>query len=439
MSIIIFIVGALLSSMVSVSIILDFVDTFYERTYKNKFIYHGIKILFVIVLAAVNAINNIWLNILSVVLIAELITIKLYIGHWIKSLLYILIVVIGMGACESFGVVIIHFIYSVMHISVESDIMRAFFDMTITQVFVIFINHTVIMKVLRKKNINELTNQQYFFTFIYALFSVINIGILATLLRDTSSKGEILFVLMTIVGIVVINSQFLKILEFASENNRLQYENNLFIQQSRMQYGYYDKLEQQYRESLSILHDVKRHIRAIEELYRHNEQDTANKYSQDISIILDSFKLNEYTHNRVLNIILNDKIRLAEQNNIKFVCKIDDVDLSFIDNIDLTTIFANLLDNAIEACEELKTSDKFITLQVGAFNDLVVINIKNPVEHVFSEHLTSIVPLKKKHSGIGIPNVVKVLSKYNGDFNIQREGNNFVCNIVLSKQDGSDI
>ncbi|MDF2589857.1 MAG: histidine kinase, gyrase and HSP90-like ATPase family protein [Anaerocolumna sp.] len=439
MSITIFIVGVILSSMVSVSIILDFVDTFFERSYKNKYIYYGIRAAFILLLAGVNAINNSWLNILTVVIIAELISITFYSSHWIKSLLYIIIVVICMGACEAFGIALIHYIYNVLHITVKSDAMRAFFDMTITQVFVIFINHTIIIQILHKKNINELTNQQYFFTFIYAVFSVINIGVLSALLRDTSSEGEILFVLITIVGTVIINSQFLKILEYASENNRLQYENNLFLQQSKMQYSYYDKLEQQHRESLSILHDVKRHIRAIEELYRHNEQDTANKYAQDICNILDSFKLNEYTHNRVLNIILNDKIRLAEQNNIKLICKIDDVDLSFIDNIDLTTIFANLLDNAIEACDELKNSEKKITLQVGAFNNLVVINIKNPVENVINEHHNNLISLKKKHSGIGIPNVVKVLSKYNGDFTIQREGNNFVCNIVLSKYGAVDM
>jgi sensor histidine kinase regulating citrate/malate metabolism len=253
------------------------------------------------------------------------------------------------------------------------------------------------------------------------------------LIRDNYSDGEFLLVLITITGIVIINTHFLKFLEFASENNRLQYENNLFIQQSKMQYQYYDNIEQQYRESLSILHDVKRHIQAIEDLYQHKENETAAEYSQKISHKLDSFRLNEYSENRMLNIILNDKMRVAELRNINFNCKIEEVNLDFIDHIDLTTIFANLLDNAIEACQSVE-GDKSILVQVGSFNNLIVINIKNTLNESISDIGVHMKSRKKNHNGIGLPNVMKVIGSYNGDFDVQREGNLFVCSIILSRQ-----
>jgi sensor histidine kinase regulating citrate/malate metabolism len=200
-----------------------------------------------------------------------------------------------------------------------------------------------------------------------------------------------------------------------------------------MQYHYYDYLEQQYRESLSVLHDVKRHIWAIEELYRNKENETAIEYTKNINDIIYSFEMNEFTDNRMLNIILNDKKRVAEQNNIAFLCKVDNIDLSFIDNIDLTTIFANLLDNAIEACMGI-VDEKKIIVQVGAFNNLIMINIKNTVKVIPVIIGTDIKSSKENHNGLGLGNVTKVINKYNGDFNIQFIDNMFECNIVVSKQ-----
>ncbi len=430
---IIYMVGLFLSGMVSVSIIMDFLDQLFERSCRDKKLYHLVKAVFICILAGINALNNVWINIMSVIIISEYIAMKIYIGSNKKKLIFIVSIVICMGACESIGIVLLNFLYKTLHITTASLNMKALFNITITQVIVIFISHTVILRIMKKKNINELTYQQYFFAFVYAVFSVINIYILSILLKENISDWYTLLALITIAGIVIINTHFLKILEFASENNRLQYENHLFIQQSRMQYQYYDNIEQQYRESLSILHDVKRHIRAIEELYNQKENKTAAEYSQKVRNKLDSFKLDEYTDNRMLNIILNDKIRIAEQEKINFTCKIEEVNLDFIDNIDLTTIFANLLDNALEACQELE-GEKSIIVQVGAFNNLIVINIKNTINETLSDIGLNMKSNKKNHSGIGIPNVTKVISKYNGDFNIQKEGNMFVCSIILSKQ-----
>jgi signal transduction histidine kinase len=433
MNVVILVVGLFLSSLVSVSIIFDYMDKLFDRKYVNKWLYVCVKLGFIICLAGINSLKNEWMNLITVILLAEIICLKIYIGNKKNQFLYLIIIVICMGACESIGITLLHIIYKMADVSIASDKMNSLFDITITQVVVIFINHAILLQIMKKKNINDLSNQQYIFSFIYSIFSIINIYILSRLLIDTSSESEIIIVLINIVGIIVINTHFLKILEYASENNRLQYENNLFVQQSNMQYLYYDKLEQQYLDSLSILHDVKKHIRTIEELYRHNEEATALEYSKDITNILDSFRLNEFTDHRVLNIILNDKIRIAEQNNIKFICRIDHVDLSFIDNIDLTTIFANLLENAIEACMNIK-GDKTIMVQVGSFNNLIVINIKNTIRQCNKEISVNMKSSKKNHEGIGIPNVQKVVSKYNGDFNIQKEEDMFVCSIVISKQ-----
>ena len=432
---VIYVVGLFLSSFVSVHIIMDFMGTLFEKN-RARWVYIMIETLFVLLLAGVNAFNNAWLNLITVFGLTVILAVRMYKGKVMHTLLFTVILIIGMSACESIGILILHSIYNMSDIVIESDRLKKFYDMTISQLIVIFISHMVLLRYSKKKDISHLSRRQYLFTFVYAFFSVLNIYSLSILMKDIKSQSAIICVMITCVGIVVINIYFLNILEHESENNRLIYENKLFGQQSKMQYQYYDALELQYRESLSIIHDVKRHIRSIEELYMHQETGAAREYAITINNRLDAFRLNEYTTNRMLNIILNDKIKLAENNKIEFQCKIDEIDLSFIDNMDLTTIFANLLDNAIEACARL-SSGRIINLKVGSFNNLVAITIKNPmIENTDNNSHISIIEhyRRAEHAGIGIPNVVKVVEKYKGDFNIQKEEGMYSCSIVLSKK-----
>lgn len=430
---VIYIVGLLLSSLVSVSIGFDFMNRLYERNFNKKWMYQAAKLTFIIILSASNTLHNGIINFLISVITMSILGIKLYSGNKKTIILYNTCLIICIAACEYFGVAILHFILRVFDVNAISEKTLAFFDITVNQIIVIFLYYLVLLQILRKKDIRELTYKQYFFALLFAVFSLIYIYSLYVLLSKSSTEKELMLVIVTFVGIVILNINFLNILQFTSEYNQLQYENNLFIEQSRMQYQYYDFLEQQYRDSLGALHDVKRHIWAIEELYKNKENEKATEYTENITDLMHSFEMNEFSDNRMLNIILNDKLRLARQNNIEFTCSIDEVNLDFIDNIDLTTIFANLLDNAIEACSELE-GDRLINVHVGAFNNLVNINIKNSMSERTVFIGVNMKSSKQNHIGLGLVNVNKVISKYNGDFNIQKESNMFVCNIVLSKQ-----
>ena len=59
-----------------------------------------------------------------------------------------------------------------------------------------------------------------------------------------------------------------------------------------------------------------------------------------------------YSSDRMLNIICNDKLSAAGRMGIRVTAQIGDVDFSDLKDIDVTTIFANLLDNAIEAAQD---------------------------------------------------------------------------------------
>lgn len=57
-----------------------------------------------------------------------------------------------------------------------------------------------------------------------------------------------------------------------------------------------------------------------------------------------------------------------------YTIKVDNVNLNFLAPIDITTIFGNLLDNAIEATEKLK-GEKYICIKIGSYHKMIVVSL----------------------------------------------------------------
>ena len=55
-----------------------------------------------------------------------------------------------------------------------------------------------------------------------------------------------------------------------------------------------------------------------------------------------------------MDIILKDKAAKAREKGIDFSAQLDLHGSDFLDPLDLSTLFGNALDNAIEACEKLE-------------------------------------------------------------------------------------
>lgn len=56
-----------------------------------------------------------------------------------------------------------------------------------------------------------------------------------------------------------------------------------------------------------------------------------------------------------------------KEKGISVTIKVDNVNLNFLAPIDITTIFGNLLDNAIEAAEKLE-GGKYISIKIGSYH-----------------------------------------------------------------------
>ena len=77
----------------------------------------------------------------------------------------------------------------------------------------------------------------------------------------------------------------------------------------------------------------------------------------------------------LFSLVFNDKINKALQQNISVTAKAYHMPLEFMASLDITTIFSNLLDNAIEA--SAKSSEHWIEIRSEVYNEMLMIKISN--------------------------------------------------------------
>jgi sensor histidine kinase regulating citrate/malate metabolism len=236
--------------------------------------------------------------------------------------------------------------------------------------------------------------------------------------------------IMNLCGIVLADLYLLYFIKVMNEKTYLEYEVKLLENQAELQYAYYANQEQKYNRTIQILHDVDKHINSIEKLYENGISKEAGIYTRQIQNMLKPLIPIKYTGNPILDILLTDKALLMSDKQIIFNVKIDNVDLNFIDPIDVTTIWGNLLDNAIEACEQME-QETYITMSIKSFHEMVSINIANNCNSVIWKNGLP-VSEKGNNRGIGLLNVKRSIEKYDGNMTLREENGQFTVEILLN-------
>lgn len=215
-----------------------------------------------------------------------------------------------------------------------------------------------------------------------------------------------------------------------NDKRHLEYEIMLLERQSELQYQYYVRQEQKYNRTVAILHDVDKHMKLVEQLCSSGEIENAKEYATQVGGMLQPLVPLKYTGNPILDILLTDRAEIMEKKGIKFSVQVDHVSLDFIDAVDVTTIFGNLLDNAIEACEHME-AEKCVCISIKAYYEMAAIQIRNSCSVI---HWKKGWPVSEKngHRGLGLLNVKQIIEKYDGSMNLKAQDGVFIVDIFLN-------
>jgi signal transduction histidine kinase len=431
---IIFIGGTIVSCLVINVIVFQFLEERNEKRYHSHWLYFFIKAGVFILSVYINLLNHPSLNILTWIIMLNIVNIAAF-ENRNKRITYrmveVIILILLLSIAEAVGGELLNFIFCKFQITNIQTIMAESMEITFSKLIVLIFYYIVITKLWREDFNVRFTITQCLIEIIIILFSIANLAVILIVITKITSKAEHVLILVNMVCMLGADLYFLYFARFAEENNQLKVKLKLLEQQSLLQYEFYEEQEEKYNESIKILHDVNKHLQMIKNLYQTKQEDIAITYTQEISQMLMPLSLEEYTNNPILNVLLNDKKKIASLHTIQFKLDIGIVDLSFMEPIEVTTIFGNLLDNAIEACDKV-TQNKYIEVKLDKYNDFIAIKISNSTMPIEKWHLGKPVSRKGKNHGIGLLNVENIIEKYNGNMILEEKNKKFSCNIIFN-------
>lgn len=203
----------------------------------------------------------------------------------------------------------------------------------------------------------------------------------------------------------------------------------LYRQQEHIISTNYREIESRYEQSRRIIHDIRNQLQTLEQM-----DDTSQKavYVEKIKENMDMLGVPKVCPSPLLNILFNDKKKLAASYKILLHLNFKHFSLDGFDEMDLLTIFANLIDNAIDACQSLPQNQRKIELRIHSYAGKLIASIENRYEGKCPEEPTqSFCTNKEGHMGIGLSNVQEIVSRYDGELEILTENQIFIVRLIL--------
>ncbi|GAA0101303.1 hypothetical protein UT300012_20180 [Paraclostridium bifermentans] len=299
----------------------------------------------------------------------------------------------------------------------------------LTKLLLIYIV-TIIKTVKLKVNLNNKQYKYIFFSIILNLLSAILI--FATIYKTTQSVTDFAldFVIALISSsILILNIFFMWLIIRVSKDSNLRAENKCIKENIQLQHQYYLNMQESQMKVKKLYHDMKNHMICIENLYGKNEYvESINNQLKECNSIFN-------TNNMILDIILNDKKRICESKGIDLIANINFKECNFIDSADVCSIFSNMIDNAIEACENIEDNSisKKINIKGTIVKSLYIIKCENPKNNIIKLKSGKILTNKKDKflHGIGISSMKNSIEKYNGNLEVNDLNTRFLINICI--------
>lgn len=203
------------------------------------------------------------------------------------------------------------------------------------------------------------------------------------------------------------------------------YSKDYYLKQSKIkeeiihvQQMYFQNIYNNDREMRKFRHDISSQLRFLGLLLADGKTDEALEHLQIIGTHFEELTIQKYhTGNEILDVIINQKVQEAKTKsiNIEFEGKIDKPD--FMDTYDLCTLFSNMLDNSIEACETIQNYEEVITVSILTHRNTVLFQFTNPATFEMYEAIKHGETNKadRKNHGFGIENVQRVVKRNGGE------------------------
>lgn len=323
------------------------------------------------------------------------------------------LVVIYVNAMRLMDLLIVAVIFEVNRVSRQNPL--DFIHMGISRslfILTLIISYFLVFYMISNGKLYEYLYENDFYRYFISVYSFLGIICFCRVYRFGYEERLIhywffylLFVFITC-GVFVF---YLLRIKSEEQNRILNMRNNLIKE-------HYLELQKAYNENKILYHDFKNHILVVDHLIREQKNEEAINYIESCMEMTSCLVNSVQSGCEIIDIIINRKIMETRDKEIKFFYQVEYIGQIAINDIDLCALLANLLDNAVEACEAVPDKKAWINLKILRKNDLLLIQLENSLSTNKSSKKDFFISDKidKKLHGIGMKSIEKVIEKYDG-------------------------
>ena len=160
----------------------------------------------------------------------------------------------------------------------------------------------------------------------------------------------------------------------------------------------------------------------------------SEELKKSLQSVVDGYDSSFETGNTALDVILTRKNFRCKESGIELTCAVNGESLSFMSEVDVYSLFGNILDNAIEAAEKLDDKEKrVVSLSLEKRDYFIYVHAEN----YFSGKLSYSggVPRTTKNDGglhgYGIKSIRMLVDKYGGNTKIDTKEDRFLLDLMF--------
>ena len=207
------------------------------------------------------------------------------------------------------------------------------------------------------------------------------------------------------------------------------------------QLEYFKAYQNSQEEIRRYKHDMKNHFLYLSSLSKDNKTEEMKDYINSLSGQWESIPQLNSTGSTVVDALIYGKSFLLDQDHIALSIEGQFTSELKVEAIDLCTIFANAIDNAIEAnikCPE--DGHRYLKIIIKNSPHHYLIVFENPVRGsvvISNNHIKT--DKSEQGHGFGLENIERAVAKYDGSFKISASDNMFKLETLVPKIVSNDL
>ena len=207
------------------------------------------------------------------------------------------------------------------------------------------------------------------------------------------------------------------------------------------EYDYFTEYKNSNKEMAKFRHDWNNHMLVMQSMLQAGEYEKAGEYFEKLSKTPVGVKKKILTGNDMADTIFAVKEPLFAEYGIHVECDGNLSQFLQMESVDISILFSNLIDNAIESCSQCK-GERYFHMRVTESPHHWMLVLENSTESendgetkkIQEGEMPQTTKTDKEHHGFGLQNVKDIVKKYQGELELVKEKGTFAVKMVFPKE-----